>query len=109
MRVSVAPTAQLIVAWADPLSRVDANRRHAPAPADLRMAGRADETLDRKLLAERGREGLDRPPDNYLGAIVLRDLKELSTDEVAELLGIDSTAARPARAGRPARRIRAAP
>jgi hypothetical protein len=52
----------------------------------LAAAGRADEILDRKRLAERARQGLD--------AFVLRDLEELPTNEVAELLGIDSAAGR---------------
>jgi hypothetical protein len=64
------------------------------APADLQIASRADEILDRKLLAERAREGLERLPDTYRDAFVLRDLEELSTDEVAELLGIESAAVR---------------
>ena len=54
----------------------------------------ADEILDRKALAERAHEGLARLPDIYRDAFVLRDLEELPTDEVGELLGIDSAAVR---------------
>lgn len=76
------------------LPRFDENGQHAAEPADLRIASRADEILDQKQLAQRAREGLERLPDMYRDAFVLRDLQELSTDEVAELLGIDRAAVR---------------
>jgi RNA polymerase sigma-70 factor (ECF subfamily) len=72
----------------------DADGIHAAEPADLLAASRADELLDRKLLAEKARAGLDRLPDIYRDAFVLRDLEELSTAEVAELLEIDAAAVR---------------
>jgi RNA polymerase sigma-70 factor (ECF subfamily) len=78
----------------DYLPRFDENGQHAAGPAELRVASLADEILDRKLLAERAREGLERLPDMYRDAFVLRDLEELPTDEVAELLGIDRSAVR---------------
>jgi RNA polymerase sigma-70 factor (ECF subfamily) len=58
------------------------------------MASRVEELLDQKLLAERAQEALARLPDIYRDAFVLRDLEELPTDEVAELLGIESAAVR---------------
>jgi RNA polymerase sigma-70 factor (ECF subfamily) len=76
------------------LPRFDADGVHAAEPADLGAAGRADELLDRKLLAEKARAGLDRLPDIYREAFVLRDLEEMTTPEVAELLGIDPAAVR---------------
>jgi RNA polymerase sigma-70 factor, ECF subfamily len=76
------------------LPRFDADGRHAGEPADLLAASRADEMLDRKLLAEKARAGLDRLPDIYRDAFVLRDLEEMSTSEVAELLRIDPAAVR---------------
>jgi RNA polymerase sigma-70 factor (ECF subfamily) len=76
------------------LPRFDAAGVHAAEPADLRAASRADEVLDRKLLAEKARAGLDRLPDIYREAFVLRDLEEMTTREVAELLGIDAAAVR---------------
>jgi RNA polymerase sigma-70 factor (ECF subfamily) len=76
------------------LPRFDAGGVHAAEPADLRAASRADEVLDRKLLAEKARAGLDRLPDIYRDAFVLRDLEELTTAEVADLLGIDAAAVR---------------
>ena len=76
------------------LPRFDENGRHAAEPADLEAAGRADERLDRELLAEKARAGLERLPDIYRDAFVLRDLEEMTTAEVAELLGIDAAAVR---------------
>ena len=76
------------------LPRFDADGRHAAEPVDLAAASRADELLDRKLLAEKALAGLDRLPDIYREAFVLRDLEEMTTPEVAELLGIDPAAVR---------------
>jgi len=76
------------------LPRFDADGVHAAEPADLGAASRADELLDRKLLAEKARAGLERLPDIYREAFVLRDLEEMTTAEVAELLGIDAAAVR---------------
>jgi RNA polymerase sigma-70 factor (ECF subfamily) len=76
------------------LPRFDGDGVHAAEPADLLAASRADELLDRKLLAEKARAGLQRLPDLYRDAFVLRDLEEMSTADVAELLGIDAAAVR---------------
>ncbi len=76
------------------LPRFDEDGVHAAEPADLGAASRADELLDRKLLAEKARAGLERLPGIYRDAFVLRDLEELETAEVAELLGIDAAAVR---------------
>jgi RNA polymerase sigma-70 factor (ECF subfamily) len=76
------------------LPRFDDEGVHAAEPVDLLAAGRADETLDRKILAEKARAGLDRLPDIYRDAFVLRDLEEMTTAEVAELLGIQPAAVR---------------
>jgi len=76
------------------LPRFDGDGRHCGEPADLLAASRADERLDQKLLAERARAGLERLPDIYRDAFVLRDLEEMPTAEVAELLGIDAAAVR---------------
>jgi RNA polymerase sigma-70 factor, ECF subfamily len=76
------------------LPRFDHEGRHAAEPADLLAASRADELLDRKVLAEKARAGLDRLPDIYRDAFVLRDLEEMPTAEVAEVLGIDAAAVR---------------
>ena len=76
------------------LPRFDRDGVHASELADLRAASRADEILDRTLLADKARAGLARLPGIYRDAFVLRDLEELETAEVAELLGIDAAAVR---------------
>jgi RNA polymerase sigma-70 factor, ECF subfamily len=76
------------------LPRFDADGVHTAEPAQLRAASRADELLDRRLLAVRARAGLERLPDIYRDAFVLRDLEEMTTGEVAELLGIEAATVR---------------
>jgi RNA polymerase sigma-70 factor (ECF subfamily) len=72
----------------------DAAGGHVGEPAELQVAVRAEEVLDRRLLAEKAQAGIDALPDLYREAFVLRDLEELPTAEVAELLGIDAAAVR---------------
>ena len=76
------------------LPEFDGDGRHAPEPADFLAAARADELLDRSVLARRAREGVERLPEPYRAAFVLRDLEELPTAEVAELLGLEPAAVR---------------
>jgi RNA polymerase sigma-70 factor (ECF subfamily) len=76
------------------LPRFDENGQHAPEATELKVASRADELLDGKLLAEKVRAALERLPDLYREAFVLRDLEELDTGEVAELLGVDAATVR---------------
>jgi RNA polymerase sigma-70 factor (ECF subfamily) len=76
------------------LPSFDGDGIHTREPADLLAASRADELLDRKLLAEKARAGLERLPDVCREAFILRDLEEMTTAEVAELLGIDAAAVR---------------
>jgi len=76
------------------LPRFDAQGGHAAEPADFEAAARADELIDRNVLAQRAREGLERLPDLYREAFVLRDLEELPTAEVAALLGVEPAAVR---------------
>ena len=63
-------------------------------PAELQVASRADELLDRQFLAEKAREGIARLPDLYRDAFVLRDLEGLSTSQVAHTLGIEPATVR---------------
>lgn len=72
----------------------DRTGRHCRTPAELQVAARADELLDRRVLAEQAMVALDRLPDLYRSAFVLRDLEELTTAEVAEILGIEAAAVR---------------
>ena len=76
------------------LPRFDAEGRHAATPAELRSVCNAEEILDRQLLAEKARAGIDRLPDLYREAFVLRDLEELTTAEVAEVLGVEPATVR---------------
>jgi RNA polymerase sigma factor (sigma-70 family) len=76
------------------LPRFDAQGRHAATPAELRSVCNAEEVIDRQLLAERARAGIDRLPELYREAFVLRDLEELSTVDVAEVLGVEPAAVR---------------
>jgi RNA polymerase sigma-70 factor (ECF subfamily) len=70
------------------LPRFDAKGSHVATPAELQVAARAEEALDRRILAEKARAGLERLPEPYRQAFVLRDLEEMPTAEVAEVLGL---------------------
>jgi len=74
--------------------RFDDDGRHRQREAELAVAARADELIDRQRLAEHAREGIDRLPEIYRAAFVLRDLEEMPTVEVAAVLGIDAAAVR---------------
>jgi RNA polymerase sigma-70 factor (ECF subfamily) len=63
-------------------------------PAELQVASRADELLDRQFLAEKAREGIARLPDLYREAFVLRDLEGMSTSDVAQTLGVEPATVR---------------
>ena len=76
------------------LPRFDADGGHEGTPAALRAPCRAEEVLDRQILAEKARAGIERLPDLYREAFVLRDLEELPTSEVAEVLGLEPAAVR---------------
>jgi len=76
------------------LPRFDAQGVHAATPEELRVASRADELLDRQVLAEKARDGIARLPDLYRDAFVLRDLEEMSTADVARTLGVEPATVR---------------
>ncbi|HEU4547589.1 MAG TPA: sigma-70 family RNA polymerase sigma factor, partial [Microlunatus sp.] len=76
------------------LPRFDADGVHAGTPEELKLASRADELIDQKLLAERARSVLAQLPDMYRDPFVLRDLEGMSTAEVGETLGLDPAAVR---------------
>ena len=76
------------------LPEFDATGSHRHAPAELQVASRADELLDPRFLAEQAKAALGRLPDLYRSAFVLRDLEELSTAEVAQVLGIEPATVR---------------
>ena len=54
------------------LPRFDSGGTHVATPAELQVAARADELLDRQFLADKAREVLARLPDLYREAFVLR-------------------------------------
>jgi RNA polymerase sigma-70 factor (ECF subfamily) len=76
------------------MPRFDADGRHAQTPAALRIASRVDEVMDRHLLAKKVQAALQRLPDLYREAFVLRDLEELSTADVAQVLGVEPATVR---------------
>jgi RNA polymerase sigma-70 factor (ECF subfamily) len=76
------------------LPRFDGHGVHVATPAELQVAARADELLDRQMLAEKAREAIARLPDTYRHAFVLRDLEDMSTAEVARALGLEQAAVR---------------
>lgn len=76
------------------LPRFDADGVHVETPTELQAASRAEELLDRQFLAEKARAVITRLPDLYRDAFVLRDLEEVSTADVAQVLGIEAAAVR---------------
>lgn len=76
------------------LPRFDADGTHAATPAELQIVSRVDELLDRETLAEKARTVIARLPDAYRHAFVLRDLEEMPTAQVAQVLGIEAAAVR---------------
>ncbi len=76
------------------LPRFDGDGAHLATPAELQVATRVEERLDRQALAEKARAGIERLPDLYREAFVLRDLEEMPTAEVADVLGVDPATVR---------------
>lgn len=76
------------------LPEYDDRERHARLEADHSAPARADELIDRQRLAGHAREAVDRLPEIYRTAFVLRDLEEMSSAEVADVLGVDSSVVR---------------
>jgi RNA polymerase sigma-70 factor, ECF subfamily len=76
------------------LPRFDAAGVHAATPADLQVAAQADRLIDRQVLAQKALAGIERLPDLYREAFVLRDLEEMTTEEVARILDLEPAAVR---------------
>jgi RNA polymerase sigma-70 factor, ECF subfamily len=76
------------------LPRFDAEGRLEDTPEALRIASRVDELLDRRVLARKAQAAVDRLPDMYREAFVLRDLEELSSADAAQVLGIEPATVR---------------
>jgi RNA polymerase sigma-70 factor (ECF subfamily) len=78
----------------DFLPQFDADGRHVATPEELQVAACADDLIDRQVLAGQAREMITRLPDLYRDAFVLRDLEEMPTADVAQVLGIEPAAVR---------------
>jgi RNA polymerase sigma-70 factor (ECF subfamily) len=76
------------------LPQFDADGRFSQTLDGLQIASRVDELLDRKVLAEKAHAAIDRLPDLYREAFVLRDLEELPTADVAQILGVEPATVR---------------
>jgi RNA polymerase sigma-70 factor, ECF subfamily len=76
------------------LPRFDSDGLHCASPAEIQLATHADELIDRKRLAESARVALERLPDTYREAFVLRDLEDMPTAEVAQVLGLQPATVR---------------
>jgi RNA polymerase sigma-70 factor, ECF subfamily len=76
------------------LPRFDADGRLEDTPDSLRIACRVDELLDRQVLAKKAQAAIEGLPDLYREAFVLRDLEELSTADVAQVLGVEPATVR---------------
>jgi RNA polymerase sigma-70 factor, ECF subfamily len=76
------------------LPRFDADGKLEGTPDALRIPSRLDELLDRHELAKKAQVAIDRLPDLYREAFVLRDLEELPTAEVAQVLGVEPATVR---------------
>jgi RNA polymerase sigma-70 factor (ECF subfamily) len=76
------------------LPRFDAGGRHLHTPDALQVTTRIEEMLDRAELARKVQEAIERLPDLYREAFVLRDLEELSTTAVAQVLDVEPATVR---------------
>ena len=76
------------------LPHFDADGKLEATPDALQIACRVEEVLDRHELAKKAQGAIDRLPDLYREAFVLRDLEELSTAEVAQVLGVEPVTVR---------------
>ena len=78
----------------DLLPRFDADGTLEGTPDALRAASSVEDLLDRRVLAKKAQAAIDELPDLYREAFVLRDLEELSTAQVAQVLGVEPATVR---------------
>lgn len=66
----------------------DRSGRHRGTPEELQVATQVEDRVDRERLGQHAMNAIARLPETHRVAFVLRDLEELTTDEVAEALGL---------------------
>jgi RNA polymerase sigma-70 factor (ECF subfamily) len=76
------------------LPRFDAAGAYVDTPAQLQVAAQVEELLDTQVLAKKAWDGIERLPDLYREAFVLRDLEEMPTEDVARILGVEPATVR---------------
>jgi RNA polymerase sigma-70 factor (ECF subfamily) len=76
------------------LPAFDKTGTHRATPEELVVTNRVEELIDRRSLAAKARAAVERLPDACRNAFVLRDLEDLPTAEVADVLGIEPAAVR---------------
>jgi RNA polymerase sigma-70 factor (ECF subfamily) len=76
------------------LPRFTADGQLDDTPEALWMSSAVEEQLDRHVLAKKAQAAIERLPDLYREAFVLRDLEELSTADVAQVLGVEPATVR---------------
>lgn len=76
------------------LPQFDSHGAHAQTPVYFERTLHLEERLDRERLAAAARDALARLPELYRRAFVLRDLEEVPTEEVAEILGVKAATVR---------------
>lgn len=76
------------------LPRYNSDDRLARLDFDYGRVARADELMEKEELAKTAREAIDRLPEDYQFVLVLHDLEDLSTSEVARVLEIEEGAVR---------------
>jgi RNA polymerase sigma-70 factor, ECF subfamily len=72
------------------LPQYDATGRLARLDLDYGRVARADQLLEQSELAEKVVEAIGQLPEIYRSVVVLRDLEELTTEEVMEILGLEA-------------------
>ena len=78
----------------DFLPRFRADGRHVRIDVDYGEASRIESLVEQRELSQLLRDAIGRMPERYRAPMVLRDLEELSTAEVATILAIDERAVR---------------
>jgi len=72
------------------LPRFDETGHRVSEPEEWRES--AETALSRSQTRARVREAIDRLPEHYRSIVMLRDIEELSTAEVARMLGLTENA-----------------